>query len=172
MIIDWALLGTVALQAITLTFMLIGLFGLIIPIFPGLTVIWLAALVYAIVDGFTDKIGVLGWVMFAFITILMVVGNVVDNLVIAKKVRETGTPWMNILLAVAAGVVVSFFLTPLIGLFAAPVALYLAEYRRLRDKVLAFASTKAYLIGFGTAFFIRFGMGMVMIVLWLIWAWG
>ena len=52
----------------TLT-MLFGLFGLVIPIFPGNVVMWLAALIYGLVFGF----GRLGGVMFAIITLLMLV---------------------------------------------------------------------------------------------------
>ena len=39
-----------SIDAITLVIMLLGLFGLIIPIFPGLVVIWLAGLVYGVVS--------------------------------------------------------------------------------------------------------------------------
>ena len=50
---------------ITLFFMLIGLVGLVIPIFPGIMVIWLAALGYGVVTGFTT----LGTILFVLITV-------------------------------------------------------------------------------------------------------
>jgi len=64
-----------SITAITLIIMLIGLFGLVIPIFPGIFVIWLAALGYGAVTGFST----LGVVLFVLITLLMVIGIVIDN---------------------------------------------------------------------------------------------
>src|SRR5512135_3120426 len=94
--VDWPLLGEFLLQWITLTFMLVGLFGLIIPIFPGITVIWLAAVVYAVFEYLAGKMGFWGWFLLVLITILMIIGSFVDNVIITKKLRETGTPWRSI----------------------------------------------------------------------------
>jgi uncharacterized protein YqgC (DUF456 family) len=69
-------LTDVLLKTLTLTVMVIGLFGLAVPIVPGLVIMWLGALGYGLFAGF----GVLGWIMFALITILMIVGSVVDNI--------------------------------------------------------------------------------------------
>ena len=46
---NWPL---IFLQAATATVMVISLFGLLIPVYPGLTVIWAAALVFGILVGF------------------------------------------------------------------------------------------------------------------------
>ncbi len=53
--LNWPLVGTFLIQWLTLTFMLIGLVGLIVPIFPGLVVIWLAALIYENCRGLQHK---------------------------------------------------------------------------------------------------------------------
>jgi len=47
---DLELLFQVLFETLTLFFMLVGLVGLLVPIFPGLTVMWLATLVYALVQ--------------------------------------------------------------------------------------------------------------------------
>jgi hypothetical protein len=67
--------------------------------------------------------------------------------------------------------VASLFFTPLIGLVAAPVGLYLAENRRLKNSNAAVDSTKAYMIGWGWAFAARFMIGLAMIAFWMLWAW-
>ncbi len=154
------------LQILTALFMLIGLVGLVVPIFPGLVVIWLAALIYGLLTGFST----IAWVMFAIMTVLMIIGNVADNLMMGKKAHDNGAAWSSIALGFVAGFIVSIFLTPLVGLAAAPLALFGAEYYRLKDRNKAFEVTKAMMIGFGWAFVIRFGIGMVMIILWSIWA--
>ena len=64
-----------------------------------------------------------------------------------------------------------FFFTPIIGLAAAPVALFLAEYRRLKDRDEAITSTKAYMVGWGWAFGARLLIGLAMTGCWMLWAW-
>jgi len=154
-------------RIISLAFMLIGLFGMIVPIFPGLVVIWLVALVYGIVTGFNT----LAWIMFAIMTVLMIIGNIADNFMMGKKARETGAAWSSIIAGLVAGFVISLLMTPLVGLIAAPLALFGAEYSRVRDRDKALTATKAMMIGLGWAFVIRFGLGSIMIVLWAVWAW-
>ncbi len=160
-----------ALQTLTLAFMLIGLFGLVVPVFPGLVVIWLASLVYLFFENLAGQVTTLGWVIFSVMAVLMLVGNVLDNIIIARKMREHTIPWGVIGIAFLAGILVSLLLTPLVGIVASPLALFLAELYRLKDRAKAWASTKAWLVGFGWSFLARFGIGVVMIGLWLFWAW-
>lgn len=161
----------VALETFTLFVLFVGLAGLIVPVFPGLTVMWLATLVYAILQGAAGNMTGWDWLAFGFITLLMIGGNVLDNVIIAAKMRERYIPWSSILLAFAAGIVVSIFFTPLIGLVAAPLGLFLAELSRLKDREEAFQSTKAYMIGWGWAFGARVLIGFTMIGAWMLWAW-
>jgi uncharacterized protein YqgC (DUF456 family) len=147
--------------------MLMTLCGLIVPVFPGLIVIWLLTLLYGIVAGF----GVLGAVLFVFITALAIVGEISDNLLMSKKARQEGARWRSIALAFITGVVCSIAFTPLIGIAAALGGLFLAEFFFSRDHRKAFAVTKGMAIGWGWAFVLRFGIGLVMIALWAIWAW-
>ncbi|MEW5830118.1 MAG: DUF456 domain-containing protein [Chloroflexota bacterium] len=156
----------VSIQLLTALFMLIGLVGLVVPIFPGLVIIWLAALIYGLLTGFST----LAWVMFAIITVLMIIGNVADNLMMGKKALDNGAAWSSIAIGYVAGFAASIFLTPLAGLAAAPLALFGAEYVRLKDRDKAFETTKAMMIGLGWAFVVRFCLGLVMIILWSIWA--
>ncbi len=169
--VDPSFFGELLLQWLTLTFMLIGLIGMVIPIFPGVAVIWLSSLVYAIIMAFAGKMGPWDWVLFALITILMVVGSFVDNIIIAKKLRETGTPWKSIGIGYLVGLVSSLFLTPFAALFITPLALYGVEYLRLRNARQAFDSARDWLIGFGWTFLALIGIGSLMIILWLVWIW-
>ncbi|GAB4542401.1 MAG: hypothetical protein Fur002_12600 [Anaerolineales bacterium] len=159
------------LEVLTLLVLLTGWLGLIVPIFPGLTVMWLATLVYAIAQAVIGGMGWVGWLLFALITLLMIGGNIVDNVIIAKHMRDKDIPWSSILLSFAAGILFSLFFTPLIGILASPLGLFLAEWRRLRDRAAALANTRAWLTGWGWSFLARFGIGAVMIALWGLWAW-
>jgi len=161
----------IALETFTLFVLLVGLFGLIMPVFPGLVIMWLGTLVYAIVQSSAGQMTGWDWFAFVLITVLMVVGNIADNIIIARKMRDQYVPWSSILIAFAAGIVASIFFTPLIGLVAAPLGLFLAELRRLKNRDEAIKSTKAYMIGWGWAFGARFTIGIAITVLWMLWAW-
>jgi len=161
----------VIVDVLTLFVLLVGLLGLIMPVFPGLTVMWLATLVYALLQSTAGRMTGWDWFLFALITLLMIGGNIVDNLIIASKMREQFIPWSSILLAFAAGIIASIFLTPLIGLVAAPLGLFLAELRRLKNRDEALKSTKAYMVGWGWAFGARFLIGITMTGFWMLWAW-
>ncbi|MDP2778570.1 MAG: DUF456 family protein, partial [Anaerolineales bacterium] len=65
----------------------------------------------------------------------------------------------------------SIIFTPLGGMVAAPAGLFLAEWRRLGDRPAAFANTKAWMTGWGWAIAAKLGIGVIMIVLWMLWAW-
>ena len=158
------------LQTLTLFVLLIGLVGLVVPIFPGLTVMWLGTLVYALLEYSAHLMTGWDWFLFVLITILMLIGNVIDNIIITRKMRDQYVPWSSILIAFAVSLVASVFLTPLVGLVAAPVGLFAAEVTRLRDRGRAWASTKAYMVGWGWAFVARFLIGLGMTGLWLLWA--
>jgi uncharacterized protein YqgC (DUF456 family) len=167
----WEFFGQVILETFTLFVLLAGLVGLLVPVFPGLTIMWLGTLVYAIVQAINGAMTGADWILFTLITLLMIGGNIVDNLIIAKHVRDKNVPWSSILWAFAAGILASIFFTPLIGMIASPAGLYLAEWRRLKDKQAALANTKAWMTGWGWSLAARFSIGVVMIIFWALWAW-
>lgn len=150
----------------TLVFMLVGLFGLIVPIFPGIAVIWLSALGYGVTTGFTT----LGWVLFAVITALFIIGAVIDNVLMSAKAHNEGAAWYTIVLGVLAGILGTILFPPFGGLIAAPLVLFILEYIRQRDLKHAFATLRGLAIGWGSAFVVRFLIGAAMIGVWLVWA--
>ena len=160
----------VALQTFTLFMLLVAWLGLIVPVFPGLVVMWLITAVYAGIDYAAGRMTKLGWILFAAITLLMLVGSFIDNIIIARRMRGRFIPWSSIALAFAAGIVGSFVLTPLLGIAASILALFAVETARLRDHRQGLASTKVYMIARGWSFLAVFGIGGVMVALWAMWA--
>jgi hypothetical protein len=170
MFIDPRTLGESILQALTLGIMLVGLFGLLIPVFPGLLIMWLATLLYALLESAAGRMGWIDWVLFAFISILMIIGNIIDNIIIARKMRGKAIPWTSIGLAFLAGLVASMFFTPIIGIVASPLGLFGAEWLRLHRARAAFDSARSYMIAWGWSFAAVFAVGLLMILLWVLWA--
>lgn len=154
------------LEAAVLAVMVVGLFGLIVPIFPGLVVIWVAALGYGLATGFHLWSGVI----FGVITVLMIAGSLVDNVLMGTKAYSGGTNWLGVLLSMVAGVAGSFLLPPFGGIPASFLAIFLFEFLRRNDWRQALQTTKSMAVGCGWAFVLRFFMGVIMIGLWAIWA--
>jgi len=157
-----------SLRLFTLVIMLVGLFGLVIPIFPGITIIWLAALGYGLAAGF----GTTGTWVFAAITVLMLIGITIDNILMARGAHQGGAAWYSIAIALLGGVVGTYLWPPIGGLIAAPLLLLGLEYLRKKNFQDAWEATRGYMWGCGWAFVVRFGLGVVMIALWAVfWAW-
>ena len=152
-----------SITVITGIVMFFGLIGLIVPIFPGLVIIWLAALGFGLISGFTTG----GWVLFSIITLLAVVGSLADNVLMGAKALEYGASKRSILQTLLIAIGVSLSLSPIGGLLSAPVSLYLLEKNNGHTQEEAWAITRGLMTGWGWAFVVRFGLGIVMIVLWL-----
>jgi len=157
----------VGVETLTLFILIIGTAGLIVPVFPGLVINWVAILIYGALSGF----GVKGWIIFVLVTILMIVGNVIDNILMGKKARESGASWLSIGTGYVASLVVSFFFTPIAGLAAAPIGVFLVEFIRRRKWREALKVSWSLMLGWGWSIGIRITIGVVMIGLWMIWAW-
>lgn len=152
--------------AILVVVMVLGLLSLLTYMLPGLTIIWVAVLIFGIVHGFTTW----GGVIFAVITLLMLGGNLVDNYMMGKEAHKSGASWWSILLALVAGIVSSFYITPFGGLAVAALVILIIEWIRKKDLKEGLKSTGGILKGCGVSVIIRFFIGMVMIGLWAVWA--
>jgi len=151
---------------LTLIIMGVGLFGLIVPIFPGITVIWLAALGFGVVTGFTT----LGWVLFGLITVLLIAGVSIDNILMGAKAHKEGAAWSSLALGMLAGILGTIFFPPVGGIIAAPLVVLLLEFLRQNDIKKAIATLRGLAVGWGAAFVVRFFIGLAMIGIWLLWA--
>ena len=160
----------VALQTVTLFFLLVGWLGLFVPVFPGLVVMWLATAVYAAFESLAGRMATIDWALFGLICLLALLGSIVDNVIIARKMRGRSIPWSSILLAYLAAIVSSILLTPLAGIAAAPLTLFAVESARLRDRARGFESGRAYMVAWGWSFLAVFGIGALMIGAWVMWA--
>lgn len=147
--------------------MVFSAFGLVIPLYPGGVIIWIAAAFYGFVVGF-DTWGV---VTLIVISILAITSSLADNVLMGAKAKEAGGSWWSIFVAFGAALVASLLLTPIAGLITAPLAVYAAEMVRLRDHHAALGITRALLTGWGLAFAVRFGLAVLKVLLWGGWVW-
>lgn len=144
--------------------MLVGLFGVLVPVLPGLALVWLAGLAWAWLDGG----GVARWTVFGLMSAILLAATIAKYVLPARSARTSGAPRSTILLG-AAGAVVGFFVIPVVGLVVGGVgAIYLAELSRLGDRDGAWRSTRAVLRAVGIGVLIELTAAVLAILVWLV----
>ncbi len=109
--------------ALAVAVMLVGLAGTILPVIPGLAVVWVAALGAWLVDGWGGH----AWVTMVVLTALLVAGSAAKYVMAARSPSEDAVSTRARLLAAVLGIV-GFFVVPVVGfLLGAVLGLYLGE---------------------------------------------
>jgi uncharacterized protein len=145
--------------------MAVGAVGTIVPLVPGISLVWGAGLVYGLDRGF----GAVGVVAFAVMTGLAVAATVAGYVVPKRRARGAGAPRATVWLGVA-GAVVGFFVVPIVGLpIGGVLGIYVGERLRTGDTVTAWRATRTTITGFGIAVLVQFAAALSMIALWLVW---
>jgi uncharacterized protein YqgC (DUF456 family) len=153
---------TIAIVALVMG---IGLLGTLLPVLPGVPLIWAAALGFGIAEGF----GTLGIAAMVAISVVGVFGIAASVMLPARRAATAGAP-RSTLAAGATGGLVGFFVIPVIGLVLGAVAgVLVAEYNRTHRWDVAWTSTKGVVIGFGIGVLAELAAGLVMIVAWVAW---
>jgi uncharacterized protein len=154
--------GLVALVAVA---MAVGIVGTVVPVVPGLMLVWAAGLAYGLAAGF----GPVGVAAFAVMTLLAVAGLVAGWVVPHRAAGRAGAPRMSMAVA-AVCAVVGFFVVPVVGLPLGGLAgLYLAELQRTSDAAIAWRTTRSTLVAFGLASLMQLAAGVAMALVWVAW---
>ncbi|MFP4149004.1 MAG: DUF456 domain-containing protein [Nitriliruptoraceae bacterium] len=144
--------------------MVVGLVGVLVPVLPGLVLVWLAATGSVLWQG-TDAIG---WAVAAWFTLLFGVGTLATVVLPAQRGRERGVSSAS-LSAVVLGAIVGMLVLPVLGLPVGALAgLYLGEWHRLGDRVQAGASARAVLAAYGVGVLIELVLGTILVASWLL----
>jgi uncharacterized protein YqgC (DUF456 family) len=147
--------------------MVVGIVGILLPVIPGLLLIWAAGLWWTVADGG----GPVRWTIFAVITVLLAVGMTAKYVLPARRAAARGAPLATLVVG-GIGAVVGFFVIPIIGLIVGGVlGIFLAEYVRLREAGRAWDSTRAALVAIGIGMLIELTAGLLMFGVWLLGVW-
>jgi uncharacterized protein len=140
---------------------LVGLVGILVPVLPGTILILGAVLVWAVAVSSAT-----GWVVFALVTTLLVVGGVVKYAVPGRGLKAAGVPNRTLLAGGLLGIV-GFFVIPVVGLFLGFVlGVYLSELQRV-GSARAWPSSKAALKATGLSVLIELAAGLLAAVTWV-----
>jgi len=93
--------GQIILIIVTLIIMLIGLVGEILPVIPGMILIWIAALIYAIIDKFHH---LSPWTILILI-IIWLLAAIIDWITTWFTAKKVGISFWGLGLAVAGAII-------------------------------------------------------------------
>lgn len=142
---------------------LVGLLGIIVPILPGVILIFGAIAVWAFMTG-----GATAWIVFAVSTALLVLSGVIKYTWPGRKMKDAGVANRSLVLGAVLGIV-GFFVIPVIGLFAGFVlGVYLSELQRLRVGRQAWQATVHALKGVGLSMLIELFGALLATGVWVI----
>lgn len=152
--------------ALSLVFVLfvVGIAGIIVPLLPGILLIWGAVLFYAVtVDDFT----LISPLLFSLITLIGLVAGTADLWLPLLGAKKTGASWKTLLLGVV-GAIAGTFLLPILGTIAGYMAgIVLGEYLRLGALEPALRASIGGLVGWGVGTALQLAGGVTMIILFL-----
>ncbi len=143
-----------------------GLVGTVVPLIPGLPLIWAAALGYGLIGGFAF----VDAVAMSLITVLLAVGVLAKYVLASRRAGTMRAPRSTLVSGGLLGMV-GFFVVPIVGfLLGAVLGVLLAERRRSTDWPMAWVAAKQVITGFGLGVLIEIGAGILMIGCWALWA--
>jgi hypothetical protein len=138
----------------------VSLFGVVLPVLPGLALEVGVILVWAVLKG-----GAVAWGVAIAALVLATIGTFVKYAIPKRKLNEVGIPNRTLLLATAVAIV-GLFVVPVIG---APigfvVTIYLGERARV-GRERAWPATRSSLGAVATSIGIELATGLLIAAVW------
>jgi uncharacterized protein YqgC (DUF456 family) len=156
-------LNTIAL-IVTLLLMIVGLIGTVAPVIPGTILIFLGALIYAVVEGFQA----IGWPTLVLLGILTIIATTAEIWASSVGAKVGGASGWSMVVGVVAGLV-GFVVFNFVGAIVGTVLGVLgAELVRVGDVKKALKAGSGWLIGWAlsTVLQLVIGLSMAAIFVW------
>jgi len=142
---------------------LVGIFGTVIPMLPGVLLCWISVLVWVL---FAAE-GPGRWVVLGIATLVGLIGLVAQYALPGKRLKQAGVPTKTLMVGGLLGII-GFCVLPVFGLVIGFVlGVWLAEQVRLRESGPAWASTKHALKAAGLYMLIEIASAITIGGTWL-----
>lgn len=150
-------------EVVALALMLVGVLGIVYPVLPGLIIVLVGVLAWALTAG-----DALAWGFFAGAVVLYVAGVVLQALIPGRRMRRAGVRTSTLLWGLGFAVA-GMFLIPVIGLFVGfPVGIFVVSLVRARDLTEARRATVHALKAVGLNILIELATAFVIIGAYLL----
>jgi uncharacterized protein YqgC (DUF456 family) len=134
---------------LAVAFILVGVVGTVVPILPGMLLVWFTVLVYAWRTGFEA----VGWPSLIFITIIALVTGLSNVWLPLLGAQKTGAAKRALVLGVVGAVVGTFIIPiPILGtVIGYAIGVFLGEFIKVRDWRLALKASLGGVAGWGVS---------------------
>jgi uncharacterized protein len=150
--------GGIVLVAIAIA---IGLIGIVMPLLPGILLVYAAILVWAVVEH-----NVTSWATLGVVTVLVGATTLIKYMWPMKRMRAADVGTGTLLVGAVLGII-GFFVVPVVGLFIGFVlGVYLAELASRREHRVAWTSTKQALKGVALAVLVELAGALLATTAW------
>ena len=140
-------------------FIVLGIIGIIIPMIPGILLIWLAVLTYV----WTNGMETIGWANFIIITLIALVTGTSDFWMSLMGAKRGGASGRSFLFG-AVGAIIGSFIFPLLGtIIGYAVGILLGEYQKRGDWNQALKASMGGVAGWGVATAVQLGGGLLIL---------
>ncbi len=155
-------LNTIVL-VLAFVLMLVGLIGTVMPIIPGTLLIFLAALGYALLEGFQA----VGWPTLLVLGVLAALATTADVWASSVGAKMGGASGWSVVAGLLGGLV-GFFLFTLPGaILGALLGVLVTEIVRLGELRQALKAGTGWIVGWALATVVQLGSGLTMIAIFV-----
>lgn len=141
--------------------MVVGMIGIIVPIMPGIFLVWMGVFVYVYRNGFE----VISLPMFLFFTLIVLVSGTSDLWLPYLGARKTGASKRTFVFGLVGSIIGSIIL-PIIGTIIGYVAgVFVGEYHKRRDWQQAKRAGLGSLAGWGISTAVQLVAGLLIILI-------
>jgi hypothetical protein len=157
---------------VAVALIVVGLVGTIIPILPGILLIWLAVLAYAVIESFTA----IDVFTFIILTLIALVAGTADIWLSALGAKTGGASHRAIFLGIIGSIIGLFLGTfipiPIFGNLIGSVlgyaaGLLLGQYHKYQDWNTAVRASLGGVAGWGVATVVQFAGGVLILILFV-----
>ena len=143
--------------------MAVGLVGIVVPVLPGLILVWLSTGLWALL--YPDN---RAWYVFAVAAVIYAAGVTTQYLIPGRRMRSAGVSTWTLVLAVILGIV-GFFVIPVVGaLVGFVLGVFLVELARTRAGGPAWGATKHAVVAVAQSMGIELVTGLLIAVVWVV----
>ena len=143
--------------------MLVGTVGVVVPVLPGLLLVWGATLLWAV-----ERQDATGWTVFGISTVLYAAGIVAQYLIPGRRMKRAGVDSWIIAVALLIAVI-GFFVVPVVGgPLGFVAAVYALERVKHREHAAAWRATGHAIRAVGLTIGIELATAFAIMLTWAI----
>ncbi|NCF69563.1 MAG: DUF456 domain-containing protein [Anaerolineaceae bacterium] len=162
---DSVFLGAIGF-GLAVAFILVGMIGIVVPILPGMLLVWFTVLVYAWRTGFE----IIGWPSLVLITLLALITGLSNIWLPLLGAQKTGAAKRALFLGVVGAIIGTFVIPlPILGtVIGYALGVFLGEFMKQRDWRLALKASLGGVAGWGISTVVEIVGALVILLIFVV----